>query len=139
MILSTNSWKEISLSQILNSSYVYIKQLMNHAMNTASSPCPTQTSGKGPGHTCKNSRMRCASRLCLESPPITKFLTHDVVDSFKDHLKMGTRITVLLQTSNSKTWIIHTLARLLLLPQGFACIINSSWLPCDHVRHPIVT
>ena len=52
---------------------------MNHAMNTASSPCPTQTLGKGPGHTCKNSRMCCVSSLCLESPPITKFLTHDVI------------------------------------------------------------
>ena len=32
----------------------------------ASSPGPTQKSGKGPGVTCKYSRMCCVSSLCLE-------------------------------------------------------------------------
>ena len=53
------------------------------ASELASSPGSVQKSGKGPGHTCKNSRMCCVSSLHLESRnhvrplPITKFLKRE--------------------------------------------------------------
>ena len=61
----------------------------------ASSPCPTQNRGKGldtlakiPVYAVSSLFLEYRNHIC--PLPITKFLTGEVVESFQNHMKMGT-------------------------------------------------
>ena len=69
----------VECSPVSFTSQLFLTLFFRVCFPLASSPGPTRKLGKGPGHTCKTSRMYCVSTLFgvdKSSSPIT-FLTHE--------------------------------------------------------------